>query len=224
MRKAINESQLLQAALIGVLALAVVLMLLLRMGGSSDPAAETPAPAATPTAASDPTADSPSPADSTGSGSAATPTDTGAATRSAPAGSAGASSTGASTTDFVAGPGLPEPVAAAYHQGKAIVLLIVNRAGIDDRKLEETSRQLSSRSDAALFVTRASSVSNYSRITQGVDLDRTPALVIVRPKSLTEGPLPTAVVSYGFRGSRSVEQALDNALYKGPSDLPYYPR
>ena len=36
--------------------------------------------------------------------------------------------------------------------------------------------------------------------------------------------MPTAVVSYGFRGARSVEQALDDALYKGPTDLPYYPK
>ncbi len=47
-------------------------------------------------------------------------------------------------------------------------------------------------------------------------MNRTPALVVVRPKSLTDGPMPTAIVSYGFRGPGSVEQALEDALYDGP--------
>ena len=35
--------------------------------------------------------------------------------------------------------------------------------------------------------------------------------------------MPAATVSYGFRGPASVEQALEDALYKGPKDIPYYP-
>jgi hypothetical protein len=45
----------------------------------------------------------------------------------------------------------------------------------------------------------------------------------VRPRRLTEGT-PTASVSYGFRGPDSVYQAVRDALYKGPTNLPYYPK
>ena len=30
-------------------------------------------------------------------------------------------------------------------------------------------------------------------------------------------------MSYGFRGPASVEQALEDALYNGPKNIPYYP-
>jgi hypothetical protein len=56
-----------------------------------------------------------------------------------------------------------------------------------------------------------------------VDLNRTPALVVVQPKRLTEGAMPVATVAYGFRGASSARQALDDALYDGPQNLPYYP-
>ena len=103
------------------------------------------------------------------------------------------------------------------------MLLVVNERGIDDRRLKTMVNALEGHPGAAVFVTDVRDVADYSRITEGVDLDRTPALVVVRPESLTDGPMPTAVVSYGFRGAGSVEQALDDALYKGPQDLPYYP-
>jgi hypothetical protein len=56
-----------------------------------------------------------------------------------------------------------------------------------------------------------------------VNVNRVPALVVVRPKKLTHGP-PVASVSYGFRGPDSVRQAVRDALYKGPTNLPYYPK
>ncbi len=30
-------------------------------------------------------------------------------------------------------------------------------------------------------------------------------------------------MSYGFRGPASVEQALEDAIYDGPKNIPYYP-
>jgi hypothetical protein len=74
-----------------------------------------------------------------------------------------------------------------------------------------------------VFVTRAKDVARYSRITQGVGVDRAPALVVVRPRK-ESGPVPEAQVSYGFRSSQSVVQAVHDALYQGPDDLPYSPR
>lgn len=207
MRKALNENPVVQAVLVGVLVLVVGLMLVLRMGGSSDTATEDPATASDPAAA----------------GTTAAPAATDAAA-TAPTTPTTVPATATGTGDFKAGPGLPKDVVDAYDQGKAVVILIVNEGGIDDHDIEIMVDELRSRADAGVFVTKVKDVSNYSRITEGVDLDRTPALVIVRPKSLTDGPMPTAVVSYGFRGRASVGQALKDALYKGPDDLPYYPR
>ena len=213
MRKAINENPVVQAALIGVLVVVGGLMLLMRMGGSDEPAAEAPvaiAPA-TDSAAAAPAAGAPT----TDPTAAAPATGTPAPAGAAPAGAPGT---------FKAGPGLPEEIVAAYDAGDAVVVLVVNERGIDDRRLKTMVQTLKSNPGAAVFVVDVRDVADYSRITEGVDLDRTPALVVLRPKALTEGSMPSAVVSYGFRGEASVQQALEDALYKGPEDLPYYPK
>jgi len=212
-RKAINENPVVQAALIGVLVIVGGLMLLMRMGGSDEPAAEAPVAAApaTDSAAAAPAAGAPA----TDPTAAAPATGTPAPAGAAPAGAPGT---------FKAGPGLPEEIVAAYDAGDAVVVLVVNERGIDDRRLKTMVQTLKSNPGAAVFVVDVRDVADYSRITEGVDLDRTPALVVVRPKALTEGSMPSAVVSYGFRGEASVQQALEDALYKGPEDLPYYPK
>jgi len=212
-RRAINENPVVQAALIGVLVIVGGLMLLMRMGGSDEPAAEAPVAAApaTDSAAAAPAAGSPA----TDPTAAAPATGTLAPAGAAPAGAPGT---------FKAGPGLPEEIVAAYDAGDAVVVLVVNERGIDDRRLKTMVQALKSNPGAAVFVVDVRDVADYSRITEGVDLDRTPALVVLRPKALTEGSMPSAVVSYGFRGEASVQQALEDALYKGPEDLPYYPK
>ena len=213
MRRAINENPVVQAALIGVLVVVGGLMLLMRMGGSGEPAAEAPVAAApaTDSAAAAPAAGAPA----TDPTAAAPATGTPAPAGAAPAGAPGT---------FKAGPGLPEEIVAAYDAGDAVVVLVVNERGIDDRRLKTIVQTLKSNPGAAVFVVDVRDVADYSRITQGVDLDRTPALVVLRPKALTEGSMPSAIVSYGFRGEASVQQALEDALYKGPEDLPYYPK
>jgi hypothetical protein len=72
-------------------------------------------------------------------------------------------------------------------------------------------------------VARAKDVAGYSRITQGVGVNRAPALVVVRPRDVS-GSVPQAQVSYGFRNSQSVVQAVHDALYTGRDNLPYSPR
>ena len=54
-------------------------------------------------------------------------------------------------------------------------------------------------------------------------MDRAPALVVVRPRK-ESGSVPQAQVSYGFRDSDGVVQAVHDAVYGGPDDLPYSPR
>ena len=123
----------------------------------------------------------------------------------------------------MAGPGLPAPVVKAYKDDKTVVLLVLRHRGIDDDQLRQNVERLRGKSDLALFVTNAGHIARYSRITQGVNVDRVPALIVLRPRHLTHGT-PTATLSYGFRGPESVDQAIRDALYKGPSNLPYYPK
>jgi hypothetical protein len=124
---------------------------------------------------------------------------------------------------FKAGPGLPKPVVTAYNANKAVVLLVVRKPGIDDKAVKRGVEQLRSRGDTAVFITGAGGIARYSRVTSGVDVDRVPAMVVIRPKDLSKGATPTATVSYGFRGAASIVQAVDDALYPG-GQVPYYPR
>ena len=119
------------------------------------------------------------------------------------------------------GPGLPADVAQAYKGGNAVVLLIVKDGATDDDLVRDSVSQIS-RSGVSVFVAPASDVARYSRITQGAGVNRVPALVVVRPRS-TGGQVPQATVSYGFRSTASVVQAVDDALYRGPDDVPYHP-
>ena len=225
MREKLNDNPLLQAALLGVLAIVVGFMFLTRVSGGP----EAPEPGATVPGATDPAAVAAVPGvdpATAGSGTQAPAPD-------APAPSGQNAGGGA---EFVAGPGLPKEVAAAYKDDKVVALLVIrehpqncfkssrsNCAGFDDQKLVQIVNELRSRSDTAVFVTHAFGLSRYSRIVTGVDIDRTPALVVVQPQNLTQGPLPTATVDYGFRGKDSVVQAVRDALYDGRDDLPYHP-
>jgi hypothetical protein len=216
MREAINNNPVVQIAVIGVLVVVVGLFMMMNMkkGSSSSSSGSDTASSA----ASSPT--------TPGSSAPATTVPVpGSAT-------AGASSSGGaeppvtggtvSPDALVAGPGLPLPVVKAWQNGDAIVLLIVG-GGIDDKLVQGSVRSLNRNANVAVFVSRAQHVARYSRITQGVGVDRTPALIVVRPRA-ESGSVPEAQVSYGFRDAPSVVQAVHDALYKGPDDLPYSPR
>jgi len=147
-----------------------------------------------------------------------------------PGGAAGSASyaplpsTGTVTPDaLIPGPGLPAPVVKAWKGGDAIVLLVIRGGGIDDRLVRGSVQSLSGQGGVSVFVTRAKEVARYSRITQGVGVSQAPALVVIRP-SRESGSVPEAQVSYGFRNSQSVVQAVDDALYNGRDNLPYSPR
>jgi hypothetical protein len=124
---------------------------------------------------------------------------------------------------LIPGPGLPAPVVKAWKGGDAVVLLIVRGGGIDDKLVKTSVRSLNGGHGVAVFVARAADVARYSRITQGVGVDRAPALVVVRPRKKS-GSVPQAQVSYAFRDSESVVQAVHDAIYSGPDNLPYSPR
>jgi hypothetical protein len=205
-RQAINENPIAQAAVIGLLVVAVAFLMLTRVmnsnGGDSESATESSVAAAPVEPAAD----------------AATPAPTDAAPTPAPDTASGPGAAG----EFVAGPGLPESVVAAYDNGQAVVLLVTRKAGIEDQRLKAMVGSARGVGNVTVFTTNAHGIGRYSRIARGVDVSRVPALIVVRPKNVSDG-VPQATVSYGFRGPDSVEQAVRDALYEGKGNLPYYP-
>ncbi|HEY7949887.1 MAG TPA: hypothetical protein VID51_03520 [Solirubrobacterales bacterium] len=116
---------------------------------------------------------------------------------------------------------LPRQVDEAWHSGETVVLLFVRNGGIDDARVAAATRRLAVLPGVAAFIAPASEISRYAAITEGVRVNRVPALVVVRPKRLHQ-TLPTASVSYGFQSGQSVVQAVVDAGYKGPT-LSYHP-
>jgi hypothetical protein len=208
MRSAINENRTLQLALVAVLALAGGFMLLKSKGGGESTAAE---PAATST-----------------TGTAAAPTDPSATTASTTTDPAtGAPVVSGSTAvavpaSSIPGPGLPQSLLDAYHDGDAVALLVRRAGGLDDSLVRGSVELLHGLPDVAVYVTKARHIARYAWLTQGVNVTDLPALVVLLPRKLTDG-VPTASVSYGFRNSASVVQAVKDALYRGPTDRPYHP-
>jgi len=223
-RKAINDNPVVQMALLGGLAVIVAFLLLTRvMGGhksSTAPTATTPTTSAPASGTATTPSTTPAPGATAPSTGTATAPSVGTATAPAPTGSTTAIPSG----KLVAGPGLPKAVASAYAHNKAVVILVTRRRGIDDDAVKASVERLRANGSLAVFAVNAGKISRFSRITEGVDVNRVPALVVVRPKRLTGGGPPTATVSYGFRGPDSVAQAVRDGLYKGPTNLPYYPK
>ena len=206
MREALNSNPLVQLAAIGVLGVVVAFLLLTNLKGGDEPApaAETPAATATPPAAASTPAPSPATPEPV-PGTTATPAE--------PVPASG---------EFVAGPGLPARIVNAHDSGATVVLLVTRVGGIDDAKLRSLSARLRSEGNIALFHTFASKIADYSRIAQGVDVNRVPAVVALAPRD-TSGELPIAVISYGFRGYESLRQVARDAAYDGKR-LPYHPK
>jgi hypothetical protein len=207
-RQAINNNPIAQVAVLGGLALLVGLFMMMNMKkGSSDSGSTDSSAAATPATSSPPAGDSAIAPGSAGTAPAVPPSTSGSVSPDA----------------LVPGPGLPRPVITAWKRGDTVVLLVVRPHGIDDRLVRSSVRSLSSESGVSVFVSRADKVARYSRITQGVALSQAPALLVVRPKRVS-GSVPEAQVSYGFRDSQGVVQAVHDAVYSGKDNLPYSPR
>lgn len=203
MRKAINENPMVQIGLLAVMGVLGIVVFMSTRGGT--PPAEEATPAATATSA-DP---------------AAAPTDAAAPVPAAPAPEAVPAEPAASTP-FEAGKGLPAGVVNAHESGDVVVLLVMQSGGVEDEPVEQDVESLESRGDTSVFVTDAKHVSKYSRIAEGVTLDRVPAIIVLHPLDgkVAGGdppPMPEASVAYGYRGSESVTQAVNDALYDGKS-------
>lgn len=217
MRKALNDNPMVQLAVCGVLLVVVgfVFMSTMKRGGAESTSEDQEAAAAValPAGVS---------SDGAAAPSGAAPAPAAAAAPGAPSVPAAPPAPSVSAEALEPGPGLPAPVVKAWKSGDAVVLLIAKVSATDDRLVRASVESLSSRGGISVFVARADKVARYSRITQGVGVNRVPALVVVRPRSVSKG-VPQAVVSYGFRDSQSVVQAVEDALYSGGDTLPYYP-
>lgn len=118
-------------------------------------------------------------------------------------------------------PPMPTPVAHAYDDGKTVVLLIVHDGGIDDKLVKDSVEGLTALPEVALFVVPAKQISRYAAITLGADVQQVPALLVMKPRDVSEG-VPQASVDYGFQTPQSIVQAVVDAGYKGP-EATYYP-
>ncbi len=118
-------------------------------------------------------------------------------------------------------PPMPAPVASAYDSGQTVVLLVVHDGGIDDKLVKSAAQQLRSRPGVSLFVVPARQISRYAAITLGADVQQVPALLVMKPRDLSEG-VPQASVDYGFQTGQSVVQAVIDAGYDGP-EATYHP-
>ena len=192
MREKLNENPLMQVVLIGVLLVAAGVFVMSSMGGKGG---EEEAESATVSATAESSTEVPAGLD------AALAMVSQASARSAKP--------------------LPHDVLAAWNDNKTVVLLFVHDGGIDDKLVKDATESLSSLPAAKTFVIPAGEISRYAAVTEGVGVNRVPALVVVRPKHVHQ-TIPTASVNYGFQSGQSVVQAVIDAGYKGPT-LAYHP-
>ncbi|MFN8161231.1 MAG: hypothetical protein U0R52_09360 [Solirubrobacterales bacterium] len=197
MRDKLNNNPTAQAALVGLLLIAAAFLLITRMGGGGG------------SSSTGTTVAAPSPA------STALPSTETSAT---------AATTAAATSAAASGiplPPLPAAVSRAYDESKTVVLLVVRHGGVDDEMVLPTVRKLSGMPGLAVFVVPAQRIADYAAITLGAQVDRVPALVVLRPRRLSGGT-PQATVSYGFQSPQSIVQAVLDASYVGPTET-YHP-
>lgn len=210
MREQLNSNPLVQLAVVGVLIVGVAVFLMSSGGGSKEEASggteATVAVAGT---------------GATGTATGATPGEAVEGAVEAATEAAGAAATTSAIPAAADAPPLPRPVLDAWQANKTVVLLVVRDGGIDDRLVKSASAGLTALPDVSTFVVPAAKISRYAAITEGVGVERVPALVVVTPKHLDK-TVPTASVSYGFQSPQSVVQAVIDAGYKGKT-LAYHP-
>jgi hypothetical protein len=210
MREQLNSNPLAQLAVVGVLLVGAALFFMSSSGGGEE---EEPAGTTEATVSVAGT-------EASGTATGATP---GEAVEGAveAAGESLSSSLSAVSQSAAADRPLPRPVVDAWEANRTVVLLFVRDGGIDDRLVKGATNSLDAFPDARVFVVPAAKISRYASITEGVGVDRVPALVVVRPKNLKK-TVPTASVSYGFQSPQSVTQAVIDAGYEGKT-LDYHP-
>lgn len=203
MREQLNSNPILQLAVIGVLLLGGVFFFTSTMGGGAE---EEGSSAVTATV----------------NGETATGSTPGAAVEGAVESlEAGAAESAAAPPVSLPVAAPPAPVVKSWKAGNTVILLFVRDGGIDDRLVTSATAGVSSLPRAQVFVVPAGKISLYAAITEGLGVERVPALVVLTPRRVNQA-VPTASVHYGFQSPASVVQAVIDAGYKGPT-LDYHP-
>jgi hypothetical protein len=196
MREKLNDNPMAQVVLVGILLVAAAVFLLGKMGGGSEAEAGGESAAGKAAVAA-----------------AATELEAGGQPITLPAPGSGPGAPAAP----------PRAVVSAFDAGDTVVVLFVRDGGIDDRLVTEAVQRLNAISKVATFVVPSHEIARYVSIAQGVELNRVPALVVLRPKSVDKGSAATAAsVRYGFQSSESIVQAVVDARYHGGT-LAYHP-
>lgn len=121
----------------------------------------------------------------------------------------------------VPAPPPPQEFTAAYDSGKTVVLLVVHDGGIDDRLTATAASVLTALPEVKLIPVPVKKLPRYAAVTVGLELNRVPALVVLKPKRLSGGT-PQATVDYGFQTPESILLAVADANYEGP-EVTYHP-
>lgn len=194
MREKLNDNPMAQVALVGVLLVVAAVFLLGKMGGGSEEEEGGESAAGTAAVAA-----------------VAAELETGGQPAPLPQPGTGPGSL----------PAPPRAVVSAFNAGQTVALLFVRNGGLDDHIVTNAVRQLEGIGGVTTFVVPTHELARYVTIAQGVDLNRVPALVVIRPKHLDKG-FDTAIVRYGFQNPESINQAVIDARYDAGT-LPYHP-
>jgi hypothetical protein len=209
MREKLNENPIAQVALIAILAVVGVVIFIGQSGGEEEESAGT------------------TEATVAVAGTETSATATGATPGEAVEGAVSSLEAGASTSAVASPPATvptpspPKRLIEAYESGKTVALLIVNPGAIDSAFSTQSSLLLAPYDDVLLFIVRAKEIARYAAITVGLEVNRVPALVVMKPKRLSHGT-PQATVDYGLQTPESVVQAVLDANYHG-RELAYHP-
>ncbi len=205
MREKLNKNPVAQIALIGVLLVAAGFLALSSMGGEGGEGAssKTTTTSASVTSAA-----------GTANVSVTTPT---------PSNGTSAAPTSIAGLPEAPAPALPRRFTAAFAANRTVVLLIVKKGGVEEQRVTRFSARVAGLfpNQLSLFVVPAEKIARYAAVTQGLKIERVPALIVLRPKRLDHG-IPTASVSYGYQSPQSVVQAVIDARYRGRT-LAYHP-
>ena len=210
MREKLNSNPMAQAGVVVVLIVAVAFLFITRMGGEESE--EAPSTEATVGIAG---------TEVTGTATGGTPGEAVEGAVENALGAAEASASAVVPAVALEAPPLPAPVQAAYDADKTVALLFVHDEGIDDHLVKRAVPQLEGVPNTAVFVVPVAQIADYAAATLATEVQRVPALVVMRPRSLSGG-VPQATVSYGFQDPQTLVQQVRDASYNGPTTT-YHP-
>lgn len=210
MREALNDNPIAQVGLVLVLVAVVAFMFLKPGGGEEESAAPEASVSVGGTEMSQQEV-----------ASAAGEVVEGAVETAIESGAVGGGAAAGELPTSVPAPPPPREFTAAYDSGKTVALLVVHDGGIDDRLTALAATALTAMPEVVLIPVPVRKLPRYASVTVGLDLNRVPALIVMRPKALSGG-IPQATVDYGFQTPQTLVQAVRDASYQGP-EATYHP-